>query len=384
MADKALLRGLWKSALEAVAPEVLVARWIAGRAAPPGRRTGLFVCGKAAVAMAKGARGFARDETLVIAPPGAELPRGLVGDLRFASHPEPDRSSVAAARAAVSFFRGFGAGDSILALISGGTSSLLCLPRPGVTLSEKRERIRRAARAGLPIERLNALRTTLSAIKGGRLADATRARVTTLVLSDMPGSDFRLVGSGPTISGRKKGDRAYLLAGNRTGLTAAAARARLDGSRVSVVSRAITGEARQAGVAFVRALRNLGHRSPGTAYLLAGGETTVALPGRAGTGGRNLEVALAAALELAGEAGLSILAAGSDGIDGNSDAAGAIVDGSTTARGRRAGLGAAAFLDRHDAARFFERAGGILRTGPTGTNVADWIFGLARSPGGRP
>jgi hydroxypyruvate reductase len=205
--------------------------------------------------------------------------------------------------------------------------------------------------------------------------------VTTLVLSDVPGADFRLVGSGPTISPEKKGDRAVLLADNRTGVEAAAARARSEGACVSVLRRPIRGEAREAGTAFARALRSATAGVARPAYLLAGGETTVAIGGRSGTGGRNQEFALAAALEIEGAEGLSILAAGSDGIDGNSDASGAFVTGSTVARGRRNGIDAPAFLELHDSARFFERAGGAFRTGPTGTNVADWVFGLASPPG---
>ena len=131
--------------------------------------------------------------------------------------PGPRPPSLAAAKAALRFFRGFEEGDLVLALVSGGTSSLLCLPRRGVTLAEKRRRIRRAMEEGWPIQPINRLRTTLSLVKGGRLADATRARVVTLVLSDVPEEDFRIVGSGPTVSSRKPRDRTWLLAGNRTG-----------------------------------------------------------------------------------------------------------------------------------------------------------------------
>jgi glycerate-2-kinase len=383
MAGVARLRGLWRTALEAVDPESLVARWLSARPGETGGRRGLFACGKAAIAMAAGARNRPCDAALVIAPDGAEPPRWFSGEFRTGAHPEPDRSSVEAARAALSFFRRFGAGDSILALISGGASSLLCLPRAGLTLSEKRDRIRRATREGLPIERLNRLRTSLSAIKGGRLAEATAARVTTLVLSDVPGADFRLVGSGPTISAKKKRDRAILLADNRTGVAAAAERARRDGARVRVLRRPIEGEARVAGSAFARELRALAGRSAGPAYLLGGGETTVAIGTRAGRGGRNQEFALGAAREIDGDEGLAVLAAGSDGVDGNSDAAGAFVTGATIARGRRDGIDAAAILDRHDSQRFFDRVGGALRTGATGTNVADWMFGFASPRGAR-
>jgi len=281
---------------------------------------------------------------------------------------------VAAARRALAFFRSFGRGDEIVALVSGGASSLLCLPRKGWTLTEKRARIAAAMRAGWPIERLNRLRISLSAIKGGRLAAATRARVTTLVLSDVPGGEPRLVGSGPTI-GRRRGDSFHLLADNRTGLEAAALAARVSGTTVRIEARVLAGEAREAGRAFARRLRALADRETGESFLLAGGETTVALGSRPGTGGRNQEFALAAALEIAGDDRLSLFCAGSDGIDGNSGNAGARVDGRTIRSGARRGAAADACLDRNDSAAFFERAGGAFRPGPTGTNVADWVFG---------
>jgi hydroxypyruvate reductase len=372
-----LLDRMFRAALDAVDGERLVAEFLSRRPPRRARRRGLFACGKAAVAMASGAFGSTRvDAALVVAPRGTAVPEALESATRFASHPEPDASSVAAARAAIAFFRSFGEGDEIVALVSGGASSLLCLPRPGMTLPEKRARIRRAMRAGWPIARLNRLRISLSAVKGGRLADATRARLTTLVLSDVPG-DFRLVGSGPTVSARKAGDRAFLLADNRTGLAASASAARATGADVRVQRRPISGEAREVGRRFGRRLRRAAAGRSGALVLIAGGEATVSIAGRAGIGGRNQEIALAAALEIEGRAGLSILAAGSDGVDGSSENAGARVDGRTAGRARRRGLDPGRFLAAHDSAAFFSACGGALRTGPTGTNAADWLFGYA-------
>jgi len=328
--------------------------------------------------MASGAAGTTRfDEILLVAPRGSATPRALSSSVLFASHPEPDRSSVGAARAAVGFFRRFGAGDEMVALVSGGTSSLLCLPREGWTLAAKRARIRRAMRDGWPIERLNRLRISLSRVKGGRLAEATAARVTTVVLSDVPGTDWRIVGSAPTVSPRKPGDRVFRIGDNRTGLAAAAAAAKERGLFVSIERAPLSGEASESGRAFARRLRRLAIRRRGAFVLLAGGETTVSLSGRAGRGGRNQEAALAAAIEIAGEAGVSILAAGSDGLDGNSANAGAAVDGKTIERAESRGLDSMAFLGGHDSASFFARAGGAFRTGATGTNVADWWLGYA-------
>lgn len=378
MTGAELLEALWREALRAVDPERLVREFLGRHPPRSGGRRGLFACGKAAVSMASGAAGTAPfDEILVVAPKGTAAPGALSDSVAFAAHPEPDRTSVAAARAALAFFRGFGAGDEIVALVSGGASSLLSLPREGWTLSAKRSRIRRAMRAGWDIERLNRLRVSLSRIKGGRLADAAAARVTTLVLSDVPGEDFRIVGSGPTVSPRKPRDRAFRIGDNRTGIAASAAAAKARGFSVSIEREPLSGEAADAGRAFARRLLRLARRRPGPVVLLAGGETTVSLARRAGRGGRNQEAALAAAVEIAGKTGLTILAAGSDGRDGSSENAGAVADGETIERAESRGLDAAKFLAAHDSASFFARAGGAFRTGPTGTNVADWWYGYA-------
>ena len=230
---------------------------------------------------------------------------------------------------------------------------------------------------GWPIERINRLRASLSLVKGGRLAESTRARVVTLVLSDVPGGDFRIVGSGPTVSRRRKRDRAILLAGNRTGLEAAAKSARERGLRARIEPDLLSGEAAEAGKALAARLRAFG---PGV--LLAGGETTVRGGSRRGTGGRNQELALGAATALAGVSGCSILSAGSDGIDGSSGNAGAFADGGTAPRAARLGISPGDFLRRHDSAGFFDLLGDGFRPGATGTNVADWVFAL-RTEGGK-
>jgi glycerate 2-kinase len=374
--------GLWSAALASVDPERLVSDFFARRSgfARPGGKRGLFAVGKAALGMAMGAASGLFESILVVVPRGTFIPAPWRDRVISASHPEPRRDSVAAARRAVEFFRSFGEGDEIVALVSGGASSLLCLPREGWTLTEKRARIAAAMRAGWPIERLNRLRISLSDIKGGRLAASTRARVTTLVLSDVPGEP-RLVGSGPTI-GRRKGNSFHLLADNRTGLRAAAQLARASIANVRIERGTLSGEARQAGAAFARRLRALARAGAGEFFLIAGGETTVALGARPGTGGRNQEFAIAAALEISGEDRFSIFCAGSDGVDGNSKNAGARVDGSTVARAAAAGILAEQFLARNDSESFFELAGGAFRPGPTGTNVADWVFGRV-APRGR-
>ena len=372
MESQQLLHELWKAALSAVDPETLVSEFFrSGKLDRPSGRIGVFASGKAAAGMAAGVPRKRFHDALIVVPRGSRVLPRLRRFTRFASHPDPDRSSLAAAKAALRFFRGFEEGDLVLALVSGGTSSLLCLPRRGVTLAEKRRRIRRAMEEGWPIQPINRLRTTLSLVKGGRLADATRARVVTLVLSDVPEEDFRIVGSGPTVSSRKPRDRTWLLAGNRTGLEAAARFARSRGLSARIERVSLSGEAAAQGRAFAARLR--ARRSP--RVLLAGGETTVRRASRSGTGGRSQEFALAAAQELAGSAP-GLLSCGSDGIDGNSINAGAFADGTTVERARKLRLSAPDFLLRHDSAAFFDALGDRFRPGITGTNVADWVFGI--------
>ena len=324
--------------------------------------------------MARGARSVRASRSLVVLPrghPAAGIPKR---DVVFAAHPEPDRTSVRAARAALRFFGSFGEGDVILCLVSGGASSLLCLTREGVSLAEKRRAVSALGASGASILAINRLRTSLSAIKGGGLGRATRARLVTFVLSDVPGDRAAVVGSGPTVRGRR-GDLVRIVGSNRTGLDAAAREARLLGLRVRRRGR-LSGPARAAGERIAREAQGL----PPGAVLLAGGETVVRLEGRCGRGGRCLELALAAAPGLGAGEDLGLLAAGSDGRDGSSTGAGAFVDGGTLARAGRLRLDAEDALGRHDTHRFFSKLGDLLVTGPTGTNVGDWVFALREAP----
>jgi glycerate 2-kinase len=269
------------------------------------------------------------------------------------------------------FFSSLGPEDVILSLISGGTSSLLTMPRPGVTLEEKRRAVRRLMRAGASIVEINKVRESLSAIKGGKLGRRTSARLVTLVLSDVPGDRPSLVGSGPTVRGGRR-DVTLVVGSNRLGLEAAAREARRLGLRPRLRRGRLSGEASEEGKRFARAALRL---DAGQA-LLAGGETTVTIHGRSGRGGRNLELALGAGFALDGSAGISILSAGSDGVDGSSRAAGAFTDGTTLPRARRLGLDPGKALARHDTEGFFDDLGALFVPGPTGTNVCDWAFAL--------
>ena len=224
---------------------------------------------------------------------------------------------------------------------------------------------------------MNRRRIALSAVKGGRLGRATEARLITLVLSDVPRDRASLVGSGPTMR-RRAGDVVRVVGSNRGGLEAAAKEARRLGLSVSLARGRLSGEARAAGRAVGRRARRL--RPGGVA--LAGGETVVALGSARSRGGRSLELALSAALELDGAGDVACLAAGSDGRDGSSLGAGAFVDGTTLERARRRGLDPEAALSAHATDAFFARLGDLFVTGPTGTNVGDWVF-LLRGPARR-
>lgn len=370
-----LLRALYRAALAAVDPRRSVADALSRQdvaiALAGARRVGVFAAGKAATGMFLAGWRPGR-EGLVVLPRGYPAPAPRAGvRILYAAHPEPDLSSVRAARAALRFFSEFSADDLVLCLLSGGSSSLLCLPRAGITLAQKRRAVRRLIRSGADIEEVNRLRTALSGIKGGKLGRATPAQLVTLLISDVPGDRPALVGSGPTIRNRR-GDLTRVVASNRAGLAGAARAASRLGLDPRTRRERLEGEAREVGRRLGREVARLAHGEA----LLAGGETTVTLGRIHGRGGRNLEVALAAAEEIEGLAGAALLAAGSDGRDGSSKAAGALVDGSTIARARRYGLDPDRALARHDTEPFFARAGGLLRTGPTGTNVADWAFGI--------
>jgi glycerate-2-kinase len=433
---------IFRAALAAVDPRPLVARELRrldGGALDPRRfrRVVVAAAGKAAAGMGLAAEEFlgARILSGVLA-----LPRGEKHCFRamtpiVAGHPLPDEGSERAARAVLALLEAADAGTLVLFLLSGGASALLAAPAAGMALADKRAATERLLRAGAAIAELNAVRKHLSAVKGGRLAAAAHpAAVLTLALSDVPGDDPCVIGSGPTAAdpttfadalaaierhgGRagfpdralavlergagggaeetpKPGDprlaRAELriIGGNGTALAAAAGKAAALGWAADVAAVPLRGEAREAGRRLAgEALRAQAVLAPGgRRCLLSGGETTVLVRG-SGRGGRNQELALAFASAVAGRPGIVLLSAGTDGCDGPTEAAGAVVDGATVPRASALGLDAAAFLERNDSHSFFSelerRAGGraILRTGPTGTNVADLQAILVSRPGG--
>lgn len=368
--------------------------------------------GKAALAMARAARAVADDlidAGFVLTKEGhagdATLDRFQVAE---ASHPIPDERGAAATRAILDLVNDLGPDDVVLALISGGGSALLEATRPPVTLTDLATTTDLLLRAGAPIEHLNAVRRPLSQVKaGGLLLAAAPATVATVILSDVLGNDPRVIASGPTVPGdpdpaaarsildqygvlgavpapvrellasaaqeeapaESRPGVVVIVGDNNLAVDAAAEAAEADGYRVEVVRREVVGEASDLGRAWVALCRDAAAE---TDVLLGGGEATVTVRGD-GVGGRNTEFALAAALELAasGPEGWVVASLATDGEDGPTAVAGAIADAGTVERAAAAGVDAAAALTANDSLRVFEAAGGVVKPGPTGTNVND-------------
>jgi glycerate 2-kinase len=401
-----------------------------GRSRVTAPRGALWVggAGKAAAAMARAvARRLPEVRGVVIAPrptgsgPTDRRRRERTGRIRvrLGEHPVPGRGSFSATRALVDELARQPADCRVLFLLSGGASALLALPARGISRRDKARLNRLMLRAGMPIDQMNAVRKHVSAVKGGGLLRLSAPRtICTLALSDVPGDDLATIGSGPTVAdptrardacaallGRvdrtevppavlrrlesatpetvKPGDpclarsRSTVVGSNRTAVAAAARRARSLGYAVRVGSPALAGSARRCGERIAARLPRRPRRA--TAFLL-GGEPVVDASGASGRGGRAQELALAAAPYLAGT-GWTLLAAGTDGVDGATPAAGAVVDGRTLARsGADAILRA---LADHDSYGYFDRWGGLFVTGPTGTNVMDLVIALHPGPRAR-
>jgi hydroxypyruvate reductase len=349
---------------------------------------------------------------LVNAPNASEL-RCI--EINECGHPIPDRHGVAGARRIAQIASAAGPDDLIVCLISGGASALLPLPAAPITLAEKQKTTRLLLHCGANIHEINCVRKHLSLIKGGQLARlAYPATLVTLILSDVIGDDLDVIGSGPTAPDRstfadaraiferyriwtklpravrervssgseetpKPGDRIFrkthnvIVGSNALAVDAAAREARRLGFHTLVLSTFLEGEAREVArvhAAIAKEILASRRPIPRPACVISGGETTVTVRGQ-GLGGRNQEFALAAALAISGLRDTVILSAGTDGSDGPTVAAGAIADGTTVARAEALGHNAAADLANNDSYRFFDALGDLIKTGATGTNVAD-------------
>ena len=375
--DRQLLRLLFDAAVAAASPAACVPLWLEGK---PGGRVIVVGAGKAAASMAAIVEQEWGPplEGLVIVPDGHGADCDYI-EVVEAAHPIPDERGVAATRRILDIVSGLGADDTVVCLLSGGGSSLLCAPAPGITLEQKKAATRRLLKSGAAIHEINARRRELSAVKGGKLAEACApAQVITLIISDVPGNDPSVVASGPTIvdaaSAREADVR--ILATSDDALQAAALRA-LDLDLTPYLLGDLAGDARQlatehAQLALELAAGNGPVEPP--CVVLSGGETTVRVTGD-GRGGRNGEYALALALALDGHPRISALACDTDGIDGSGDNAGCMVFPDSL---QRFSGDVRRIQQKNDSYAFFADVGDIIITGPTRTNVNDFRAILVR------
>ena len=352
----------------------------------------------------------------------------ITGESRIAfhpsSHPLPSSAGVRGVRKMLELVGEPSADDLIICLISGGGSALLPLPLPGVTVGDEAQVTDLLLRSGADIIEINAVRKHISSIKGGRLAETLfPATVISLIISDVVGDRVDTIASGPTapdstsyrdakrilvrrhawdkVSSRvrrvidggiegtlketpKPGSRIFrkvhnvVIGNNKVSLVRAVHELREDGYETTILTRPVTGEARDAGLRIARMIRARASRSEPWA-LVGGGETVVTVKG-SGSGGRNQEFVLSAALALQGVENVAVGSIATDGVDGPTDAAGAIADSGTVGRGRGKGLEALGYLQQNDSYPFFKKLGALIMTGPTGTNVNDVFVAVGRPP----
>ena len=434
---RAIFSRLFKAGLEAVDPYASILqqvtirnnRLVVGGSRYPlaeYRRVVAVGAGKASARMAQGLEhvlGHCLETGLVVTKYGHAVPTRIVQVVE-AGHPVPDRAGLQASQRLQALVRGLTRHDLVIVLLSGGASSLLPAPAPGLSLEDKRTTTQLLLKSGATIQEMNAVRKHLSTLKGGQLAALTQARVLTLILSDVIGNDLGTIGSGPTapddttfrgawtiiqkyslgtsvpvpvrrhlLQGLRRKVREtpkagspifkrvqhHLLGNNEAAVETAARSAVHEGLRTMVITSTLTGEAKEAAKVFGAMARELVSRERPLrrpCCLVAGGELTVTVRG-SGRGGRAQEFALAAALEIQGLKNVWIAGFATDGSDGPTDVAGAIVDSGTVARARRKRQEPERALLENNAYDFFRKVGGHIMTGPTGTNVNDLYLLLA-------
>ncbi len=400
-----LLLGAYAAAIEAVEGKACVSRYLQSHPLPDKPVT-LLAIGKAAGSMARGAveaLGERISAGLLVTREGYAVQAGLPDSIRIleAGHPLPDGRSLSAGEAVLALLESLSPDACLLILLSGGSSALVEVLPQGIELNELVALNEWLLGSGLPIRQVNRVRQSVSALKGGRLAQRLRGQAAlNLVISDVPGDDLTLIGSAPFYYAARADEAAldvppwiqtmqqrashilgpppvaerqsvehHLLATNRQAAEAACRFVQAEGIPAYFHATLLEGEAEEVAARLVAGLETL----PDGLHVW-GGETTVTLPGKPGRGGRNQHLALAAAKELAGRKDICLLAAGTDGSDGMSDDCGALVDGQTLARGEREGLSVEDCLRRADAGSFLHATGDLLTTGPTGTNVMDLLL----------
>ena len=435
MTDRERLTAIFQDALAAVLPGTLVRETlkyaadvlsIEGKTCDLGKVRGvqLFGSGKASVETARAVKAVLGDRVtggLVVSNYAADLD-GI--EVFESSHPVLTDKSVRAAEMLMERIAALSPDDFFIYLLSGGSSALIEKPAPPITLADMQALVKGLLANGVPIEDLNVVRKHLSLVKGGRLGRCSRARGIVLVVSDVIGDDLEAIGSAPLYFDRSSyGDTQrilkkyglwetapasvrevveaglsggiaetpkepsplldhFLIGRNLKLLEKAKERAEALGIPARIMTTRLRGEAREVARALIalgEEIAATGHPFPAPVCLLFGGETTVTLKGE-GMGGRNQEMALAALGEFKGDPRLLFLSAGTDGIDGHSDAAGAVVDRQSWEEAARQGLKIDDYLARNDSYHFFQATGDLLMTGPTGTNMMDMTALLIAAP----
>ncbi len=416
------LREILAAGLEAADPREAVLRFlsmegghiVAGDASFEAERVFVLSVGKAAPTMAGAAEELLGDRVsggLVVTKEGHEAPLQKL-ETTVASHPQPDERSVEASRRVIELVEPLGEGDLLIALVSGGASALLADAAPGIGLEDLASLNGALLRSGASIDEINAVRKHISVLKGGGLVRlAAPAKVLALLLSDVVGDDLSSIGSGLTVPDPttltdvrkvltkydleppesiakhlekgeetpKPEDPAFegvsnvLVGGGRLSAEAAAEKARALGYSPLLLSTYLTGDARAVAAAYAAVIREVlesGNPVAPPCALVSGGEATVVVRGD-GTGGPNQEFALTLAVELEGVEDWAAFAVDTDGNDGPTDAAGGLVTGATAQRAREGGVDPEEALANNDSREALEKAGALLVTGPTGTNVND-------------
>ena len=424
-------RSIFKAGVESVMPDRLIANTVilqdnelhisgAVHRLRPDQKIHVFGSGKASVGMAKSLLPILQDRIAGGVVITNQRTEDNLAPLRMmeGSHPVPDHKSIESAESVIDGLSSLSSNDFFIYLLSGGSSALIEKPLQSISLGEMQETTRLLLHTNVPIQQVNAVRKHLSRVKGGRLAQSTRAAGAVLVISDVIGDDLSVIGSGPlyydaTSYGQCRqileqasiwdkvpaGVRAvitqgvngeipetpkqqlstikhYLLGTNRVALEGAQSQAKKLGMSCHIMSSTLAGEAREAAKVLVSLAGNIRtYHEPfkPPVCLLFGGETTVTVRGK-GKGGRNQELALAALAEIGSRDKILLLSGGTDGIDGNSPAAGALADKGLFAEAARLGLAIDSFLYDNNSNTFFHAVGGLLQTGSTGTNVMDIIL----------
>jgi glycerate 2-kinase len=423
-------RKIFDKAVQAVLPNRLISRSVVlgdnelqildkTYSLRPGQKVYVFGSGKAAIPMAESLLAILKDRAVGGVIVTSHLRHVDLSPLRVVegAHPVPDEKSIAGASLLIDGLSSLHGDDLFIFLLSGGSSALIEKPVPPLSLAEIQETTRLLLSNNVPIQQVNAIRKHLSQVKGGGLGQVTRASGVVLVISDVIGDDLTVIGSGPlyfdpstfqqcreilrqagiwhkipaevrgVITKGVEGKipetpkappdtiHHYLIGTNRIALEQAVREAGETGLNSFIMTDSLAGEAREVAKVLTAIARNIStYHEPFTppACLMFGGETTVTLHGH-GRGGRNQELTLAALAEIGEQDNILLLSGGTDGIDGNSSAAGAIADSGFFREGSRQEMSIATFLADNNSSAFFHAVGGLVTTGPTGTNVMDII-----------